>query len=380
MNGEQPTDGSVMLLQREIGQIPYFVNQTRRFDLKLQPNLVKKLVLHIRGLAECEATHTSRITGRIGMYPFIHNIQVRASNGVILKSVDPIALNALNVMENGGNEMTVVPWSALSDAAAQPFSFDISIPFENLTGFLPERTILNTNEFSEIALEIQWGAPADIALSDFTDPPLILTDVVCDIVALERVPLDMNDELLNRQRLVDTMQVRTITADFSSVSFDLPENTLLKTLLFYIEHKKQYTPTIGDDGAIRRIPLDGGILRARVEDNNGAHIIREMSGRQIQSSNQSYYNMADLAPRQWDGMGHEVVEVSSFFGNQKPGVYIYEFDKLHDFTSLYSTIGVNYPKLVLDCNALPADVEDYTQSFKVVLFQRQIITPAIATR
>lgn len=378
------SDGSVMLLHREIGQIPYYPNQERKFDLKLQPNLIKKITLHVRGMAATAVqvpAIESQISGRIGFYPLIRHIQIRASNGVILKSLGASELNLLNTLERSGNEMTIVPSVPFYETGARPFAFDITIPFESWTSFIPERTLLNTNEFSEIGLYIRWGSPEDIPTLTPTDTQLVLSDVVCDIVALERVPVDMTDELLNRQRMVDTVQTRALSSNNETISFDLPENTLLKTLLFYVENSKQYTPEVvpPPPPPVFRIPVPNGILRARVEDNNGAHVIRELTGRQIQSINQSYYGMSDMAPREWE-LGVGLVELGDAFGNQKPGVYCIEFDQMHDFSALYSTIGINYPKLVLDCGILPGAVQDYTQSNRVILLQRQIITPASTTR
>lgn len=377
-----------MLLEREIGQIPYYPNQERKFDLKLQPNLIKKITLHVRGLAATvvqipaiEQTFNSHI----GPFGLIKNIQIRASNGVILKSLGAAQLNLLNTLERGGNELVIIPdiGTAFNETTPLPWAFDVTIPFESWTSFIPERTLLNVNEFSEVGIYISWGSPEDVPTNSGAETQLLLTDVVCDITALERVPVDMTDELLNRQRMVDTVQTRSLSSDNERISFDLPENTLIKTLLFYVEHNKLYTPEIPlVPGATRcRAPLPNGVLRARVEDNNGAHVIREMSGRQIQSINQSYYGMADLTPRLWDGMAAcKPFELGDTFGNQKPGVYVLEFDQMHDFSTLYSTIGINYPKLILDCGVLPAPVAGYTMSNRVILLQRQIITPASVTR
>lgn len=381
------TDGSVMLLEREIGQIPYYPNQERKFDLKLQPNLVKKITLHIRGKAATAIQVPpieSIFNAHLGPYNLIKNIQIRASNGVILKSLGAAQLNLLNTLERGGNEQVITPTGPFVETVAQPWSFDVTIPFESWTSFIPERTLLNTNEFSEIGIYIRWGSPEDIPIDTLDDTSLVLSDVVCDIVALERVPVDITDELLNRQRMVDTVQTRALSSDNEIVSFDLPENTLIKSLLFYMESTKQYTPEVIPTPAPPKFqgPRPNGILRARIEDNNGAHVIRELSGRQLQSINQSYYGMADLTARHWHYTAASTpAEVDGiYYGNQKPGVYCIEFDQMHDFSTLYSTIGINYPKLILNCGTILGAVVDYTISNRVVLLQRQIITPASVTR
>lgn len=382
MPGAQPADGSVMLIEREIGQIPYYPNQERPLSIKVQPNLVKKIMLHVRGFAQCATGQTAQINGRLGVYPFIRDVQLRASNGVVIKSIEPAALNLLNILEHGANEHIVAPAGGFTDAAAKCWSFDLSIPFDSITSMIEERTILNPNEYSELTLYLRWGNEDDFAVGALTNTSITLTDVVCDVVALERVPLDMNDELLNRQRLTDTMQIKSVADTGQIVTFDLPDNALLKTLLFYVEHKKVYSPAPDPTAPhpIFRYPLSEGVVRARVEDNAGAHIIRELSGKQIQSMNNAFYGMADLAPREWcGGVGGDINEVGDLFGNQKPGVYCIEFDKLHDFTSLYSTIDINFPRLVLTLGTIPGAVADYTQSFRAVLLQRQIITPSIAT-
>lgn len=373
--GIKPLDGSVMLLEREIGQIAYYPNQTRKFDLKLQPNLVKCLLLHFRGEAVSVGDDIF-ISTNTGPYPFIKNIQVRASNGVILKTIYPPALHLLNSMERASEELWVQNYSFYPEYWYS-FSFDLIIPFENHTGFLPERTILNTNEFSEIGIYITWGNPNDIPLADYAEPALTLQNVVCDIVALERVPLSMEDELLNRQRMVDTMQEKVVTQDGEIVTFDLPENSLVKTLLFYVEKKYQNIPEVPppEGTCFYHEPYENGIVRARVEDNNGAHIIREMSGYQMQSMMRSYYGLEGAMPPSWE----RVYGGMSNPHTQKTGVYCIEFDKLHDFTSLYSTIGVNYPKLILEVGDLQEPGVGWPTTYKVILLQRQIITPASTT-
>lgn len=377
-----PVDGSIMLLHREIGQIPYYPNQQRKLDLKLQPNLIKNITLHVRGMAKTSVQAPaveSRFNSHIGPYNLIKNIQVRGSNGVILKSLGAQQLNLLNTLERGGNELVTTPIAIFDHLEARPFSFDVTIPFESWTSFLPERTILNTNEFSELGLYLLWGSAEDVAIDVFTEPQLVLSDVVCDVVALERVPVDMNDELLSRQRMVDTIQNRALSADNQTVAFDLPENTLIKTLLFYVEQTVKYTPEVPPVPGPSKTsaPMPNGVLRARIEDNNGAHVLRELSGKQIESILQSYYGMCDPTTRMWEDMESTTPgEFMGFFGSQKPGVYVFEFDQLHDFSSLYSTIGVNYPKLILDCGILPPSEPGYTFGYRAVLLQRQIITPA----
>ncbi len=371
--GTKPLDGSVMLLEREIGQIPYFANQQRSFTMKLQPNLIKKLTLHFHGELKTAVASNVFFNRDVGPYGIIRNVEVRASNGVILKAVDGKALHAMNTLEHASEEMVVNNNFNATDWKS--FSFDLMIPFENHTGFLPERTVLNTNEFSEIALYIRWGEPRDFCITDQTDYVAEVRNFVCDIVALERIPLSMEDELLNRQRMVDTMQYKTVTTDNQIITFDLPENTLNKTLLFYLERKSQYVPEVGEPACYCRTFIHDGIVRARVEDNNGAHIIREMSGRQNQSIIRTYYHIGGLTPMPW-----EAAEAGDDEFPQKRGQYVFEFDQLHDFTSLYSTIGVNYPRLILETGILPdPETPQHQETFRVVLFQRQIITPASTT-
>lgn len=121
--------------------------------------------------------------------------------------------------------------------------------------------------------------------------------------------------------------------------------------------------------------VQDGIKRIRVEDNNGAHVIREMSGRSLQSANKQQYRLdgPKLSPAS-ESAPCTVIDL------QKDGVYVVEFDRDHDFTELYSTIDINYPKLVLQLGVLPAATGDWEFQYTVQLLQRQIITPAIITR
>lgn len=232
-------DGSVMLLEREIGQIPYAPNQQRKLDLKLQPNLIKHLLLHFQGKISCTELSEPEICHNTGPFDIIRQIQVRASNGVILKAITAQALNLLNSYEFASRAFFAGFVPDMSGGIDKEFAFDLLIPFENHTGFLPERTILNTNEFSEIGLYLDWGSNLDLCVGAGQAPVYTIDELNCHVVALERVPLDMSDELLTRQRMVDTMQVKPAVSE-GIVTFDLPENTLLKTLLFYVEKKARY--------------------------------------------------------------------------------------------------------------------------------------------
>jgi len=378
-----PADGSIMLLNRNIGQIPYAANQTRKFDLKLQPNMLKNLLLHFTLISDSWEPDTSTICPMTGPIGIVRQVEVRASNGVLLKSIEGQALTILNSYEHKATEFRSYP---LGGPYGQPadflIEFDLLIPFEDITNIVPERTVLNTNEFSELTISVTWGSEYDICCYSDQVPPVPLKGGSVNLIALERVPISMDDELLNRQRMVDTMQQQAAVG--SQVIFDLPENTLLKTLLFYVELEKQFDDEI-TKGPVCRLPYPGAITSFQVEDNNGAHVIRSMNAVDNLSEIKDYFGLNNGLDRFDAGVfSNDPGSLCSLDDTiQKHGVNVVEFDREHDFTTCYSTIGVNRPRLLINLNNAifgQTPPPGYTYNWTVKLLQRQIVTPAIVTR
>jgi hypothetical protein len=240
----------------------------------------------------------------------------------------------LNSLETGCPEFNTFP---LIPLPATPYrvSFDLKIPFENFTGINPEKTILNLNEFTELYIDILWGDVNDIYAASGL---LAEYNVVATVIALEREPVNMSDELEPRKKLID--QSYPLPIESTNLEYLLPENTLIKTLLFLL--------TVDSTEQRNAVP----ILNVSIEDDDNAHSMREWSGSQIQSANKMYY-------------GTELVEV---------GLYAIEFDQLRDLSSMYKTFGVNYPKIKFEFDPT---VLDAAKTLELLI--RQVTTPPAIT-
>ena len=324
-------DGTITLLERDMGDVPLSEGNRRKIDLKLQPNYLKRLILHCQVTGSC----TTAVVTPTADAPFnlIDRLEVRASNGLLLKSCRGISLALLNKYEFFTDQLNQIP--AALGGAAWTFGFDLLIPFENHTGLIPERTALNMNEFNEVTLTIWWAANTVLSPQWTPAAPDVIDSIVCSVVTLERTPVGIQDETQPKQRMIDTYQQRSASA---VPMFTLPENTMLKTLM-----------------AITR---DGDGLRSnavlsdfRVTHTNDEVTLRHLTPYQIQSLNKSLYHVEQT----------------------ETGVYIIEFDQDHDFTELFNTKNKNYARLHWE------EVDPPGDSATVELFRRVIVTPAQLT-
>lgn len=142
---------------------------------------------------------------------------------------------------------------------------------------------------------------------------------------------------------------------------------------------------------IRPKILDGSLI---VEDNNGQRIIRQLTVHQLESLVR-YQEKQRHSPG-WgvfDGMTIPSPSPASGlypywrnFYNFLTGCLIVHYDKNKDYTCLYNTVGVNYPKIRVTINNIE-DIEDLMGNvidpedvtYKIGLFTRQVITPAQVT-
>ncbi|MCK4792272.1 MAG: hypothetical protein KAV87_51560, partial [Desulfobacteraceae bacterium] len=304
-------DGDYMVLDRHMGNVDWSPNQMRKLDLKMQPNLLKNLKLTV----EVQVTTLSVDLPINPDAPFslINWIEVRASNGMLLKRIKGINLALMNHYEFRAPQMNGIP-ANLGSQGQLNFFFDILIPFENHTGLLPERTAVNTNEWNEITLKIYWAdgvalAPAWEEADDDIDY------VVCSVCSLEKLPPpgSPQEEVQIKQRMIDTEQAGNLAA---GTNFIMPENTMLKTIGVVTRDSN------GDR-------TDAAAGEMRLTHTNDQVTLRRMTWQQIQSQNKSYYNIEDL----------------------DVGFAIFELDKDHDFTELLNTRNRNFVRFHVD----PAD-------------------------
>lgn len=325
-------DGTVILFEKEIGQIEWVNNQIRKYDIKEQPNLIKRLTLHCRISVTTQTSSVDQVAD--APFNLIANIQVRTSQGLVLKNFDGYSINALNMYETGTPAHNTIP--ANLDAGTHVFEFDIIIPFDDITNRLVERTILNSNEYNDLAIYITWADFAVISGDWAGGATDIVNYFYCDLISCERPPVEIdgdrrNDELLARQRMIDNVVTTDATPE---TRFLLPENTNIKTLML-----------ITRDAAGLRSNLI--IDRLKVDFDSGNFVLRDWSGSQCRSQNKQYYHVESL----------------------ETGVYIIEFDQNHDFKTLFSTKGRNYARLIVTEVAAPVS------GASMDLFRRRIATP-----
>ncbi len=338
-------DGEVMLLERQIGVIPLTVNGRERLIVRLRPDLVKHFCLHLQA--------TFEPTGIANMHPdapwnAIERVQISTPRGEILKDVLPRALANLNVYELGTwyySTFPIFPGLQVYTSGA-----DLIVPFQIPTAKLvdafydPEKTILNTNEFTELYIDVYWRDPA----TQWYDETVTISACEIQVVSFEKIPVSVAEKLSPRKKLIDLSNRYLITGEETQVL--LPENTEIKTIqiITYVKDVNHiYTRT------------DGILDRLRIEDDDQAQTMRSLLATEIRSLNKQYYGL----------------ELNNGYGNgQMTGIYVIEFDQMRDLSSLYDTSDLNYPKLILDF--IPAII-DGTQHYSILI--RQVTTPPALT-
>ena len=339
-NGNAMKDGSVTFFEREIGQITVEAGRTGRFYLKNQPNMMAYLKLELDLLYHSVAV-VPQAPRAYAPFSFIRNLQVKGSNSVLLKGLPGLLLSQLNSYEFYAEPRNDIP--ADLQGADTAIHADLFIPFSDHTIFNPERTILNTNSYSELELQLTFG--------DITDFSFVtgITDTITgqiNIVACERQPFNLADQQQRRQRMVDSYQIKDAHT-LAPVIFDLPENTLNKTFMFL---------AWGDIDGTEKAPVDGILDRIRIYDDNMQRVLRDLSATQIQSLNTQQYHLEN-----GNDIGVHVIEFGMVGGQPvRPA----------DYSSLYNSIGRNYPQAELTFVQ-----GDEWVSLEAWLLQRQIVTP-----
>lgn len=325
-------DGDVLIFERQIGAIDFVPGQQRKYDVKQQPNLIKRMMLHVEVTAVIASPvgPVTWINPADAPFNMISNIQVRTSQGLVLKNFSALQIELLNRLEFFTPSLNTAP-ATFPTGATYVFAFDVILPFENHTGILPERTILNTNQYNDLTVFVTWEALANVFGGTY-DPLLDTITASCSVISCERPPVDRNDELMSRQQMIDTIA----NGAFNIGSFILPENTMIKTLM-----------NIARDSAGLRSNTAQDILT--VSYDSGNYVLRNMTYSQIQSQNKSYYHV-------------EAIDA---------GVAVYEFDQTRDFKTLFRTKNRNYARIEYTGN-IPVDGT-------IELFRRRIATPKVIT-
>lgn len=337
------SDGQLMLIQRDIAHIAYEQTRTVRYNLRIRPDLLRNILFQLYVKGQPGDGNKLRPDGPWGL---IRRIRITTPRGEVYKDFIPKQMTWLNYFEHGTREYNTFPVSYT--IGLYELRADLLCPFENHTGkYWPEETVLNTNESTEIWVDITWG---DAEWDMFQFQTTQLTEIYLSVTPLERQPVNLSDQLEPRKKMVDLSDERNITEDEFDIQYLLPENTLIKTILVAIYDKAEEVTYYSE-----RFDY---LARAKIVDDDNANVWVNLSGTQIKSENKQYYGVEDYLQNDIFGMMHLA------------GLYVIEFDKMRDLTSCYNTVDKNYPKLLLEINK-----PDGSNDMVCGIFIRQITTP-----
>lgn len=345
------SDGQVMLIQRDIATFNYELHRTQRYTLRVRPDLLKNILFHLvfNGQPDPFSPNVCDVPWQV-----VRHIKISTPRGEVYKDFVPRHMKWLNFFEFGTYADNDFP-DANPGIGEYTYKADLLCPFENHTAkYDVEETILNSNESTEIWIDVTWG-DVDTDISDVGVGPIF--DLELHVIPLERQPINLSDKLEPRKKLIDLSEVRPLTDNDQEIQYLLPENTLIKTILVSISRTGGAPYNGYRSGA-------NWLANLQIVDDDNANVWFEMTGDEIQSDNKMYYGNEDVWP--WtNSMGSP---------NAKPadGLYVVEFDRLRDLTSCYNTAGKNYPKLILNF-ARPVPNENETT--EIGIFIRQVNTP-----
>ncbi|MCK4792273.1 MAG: hypothetical protein KAV87_51565 [Desulfobacteraceae bacterium] len=339
--------GEITTWENTVGMVPYTANQKEFLNIRMKPELIKGFRLHLQITGKTNLS-AEGITNMDMPAALMQYIIVSNPKGDTLKQVTGQTMTLMNRLEFKTPEHNTLPGDIPmnTDFTADA---DVYIPFENHTGKnvnFAERTILNSNEFTELFLTIIWAN----GLNDLFDTVCQEFAMTCEVIAYSRNPIkffgtpepglpvpefDPTDMFTPRQKMIDI--VTRYMIESSEVEILLPQNTLVKTIM-----------------AVGLSPADK--IRAtlfndfKVSFDDEAVILRNQSFIENQSWMKTYYES-------------EVYNID--------GVSVFEFDLDHDYTELFRTVGRNWPKLVMSADTFIAGTV-------VDVFVRQISNTAVA--
>lgn len=314
-------DGGIMEVERQIQTLPAVAETKIPDRIRLRPNMLGHIQLHVT--MEVNAPAGANIVPG-APWNFIKRVQITTPKGDILKNVSGIQMHLLNKMEAGTEEGNNFPASLVA-AVSYPLWFDLDIPFYNRTGvpstLTMRDTALNTNEFTELFITIEFNQ-----YSDLYDNIMTVTNPEVHINILERFPVNTSDQIEPRKKMIDYDEWYD-QRNNTELQVIIPENSFIKTIMM----------TAFDSDFVRFPVTSNVITRIGIEDDGGGHSLRELTGSQVRAENQQYYRTEP------GGAG---------------GIWIVEFDQMHDFTSLYDTNKIGYPILTVEFDeTLVADLQ-----------------------
>ena len=311
-----------MILRRKLGEIAYAANSEKNLEIKVKPNLIKRLNLRL--------TLTNTVAGAGGNavqdnpLSLIENIRIEAP-GRTFKNFDPRMMHFINHLELGAIPKIIGQLSGAVADGTYAQEVNMMIPFESIRSLLPETTVLNSNSHSSITVIVKWKDDNDIVDANNT-----LSLVNIEVMSYEREPKSSEDQTLKRPELLDSQLIQTVAAVNTALQVDLIEDTKIKSILLMA-----IKAGVRDDGLINNVRVIG--------DNDG-RVLRNLPFAEIQSQNKEDFGIETL----------------------QTGIALIEFDPDGDLAELLDTIDLNNPKLEFDVDA-PSGVT------QIYVLQRQLI-------
>jgi len=321
--------------ERIIGNIPAVINEPGRFELKLKPSLVKRFMLDVSGILTVGFGGGNAVEDN--PHRFIREIRFETSDGTQYKAHGAIMQNFIQQYEKGTAPYVVGTLAGALIANPYAFRFTVEIDFNRVIAQFPEITILNTNNFDNLTMIVQFGNAAD-----FVDANGTLGALACQVVQVDRMPADATDE--TEPRLINqlTRKITAVTGPGTDLAMDIPDKAQIQQMYIIA---RNFTA-----GHIAGERVDNLINNVRVVLDNGNRVERRVTWPQIQQRNKEDY-----------GVETNIV-----------GFGVIDYDPDGSFDDLLDLRAVNAPQLLFDVNApggLGAEIE--------VGF-RQIVTPAVA--
>lgn len=288
------------LRKKNLGTITLAAARTDSFELKVQPNLIRKLILKLA----VNFTTTGGDAIQDNPMSFLTNIQIKTPEGITLKDFSATNIFHKTTYERG-TPGTLSAQSGTLAGATYDVSASILIPFEWLTAALRELTNLNSNKFTKLVLFVT----ATTALLGLCDTNCTFNSGSIIVVSQERVPETVADQTTQRPLNVENSDQRTVVGATSNFDFDIPSDTQIGKIFIK-----------ATDNGVRDNDL---ITNVKIVD--GTDVYGDIPFIELRDDNKDQFVLESLID----------------------GIAIYDFDPDGDLTDMLDCRTLNSPKLRL---------------------------------
>ena len=298
------------ILSRKIGTLDFGLSQTKSQTLKFKPNLLRAIKLD--SLIGITVSSTGGTAIQDNPMTLIKAVRIIVA-GKTLKSVKGVDLHYSNKIETGITPYIAGQLAGAISAASYVLRLVTTIPFafDNHYTVFPETTILNSNAYSDITLEVDFGASTDLVSAN-----TVIDSCVTNIIAVEREPLSDEDRTTPRPEMVDSTIVQTISASNSALQIPLSERTEIKSLFLRAVSNGARSDTL--------------INNVKLVANNGSRVEVNLPFKVLQAINKSFSQIENAS------------------GVMDTGIAAIEIDPDGDLSGLFNTMILNNPMLELD--------------------------------